>query len=622
MKKKQKKETSYGKRKDEDDEDYIVDDDEDAVLVKPKIVSSNYKKKKEQIVQAKPVSYNNKKQPASSKAEPVDDDDDDKIPPELAQAEPLYDTDDDTDDEATITEDESTKKKNAKSIIKSQPIEKKKTPKKKVSKKVAAASKKPVKATVPSPVAKKNLQKQVAVSVKAVKRALKKNRFQTQATEAAQERSRLYACDIRRSILRHRVLSQKEQFADLPDLVERLNADFSDIPDIFDHHGNFLDFKGDPILDENGKPISLSEGMDEYLCGDPTEEEYKIAEDELKERHKKHFEELCFPNGVNAHQPKSKHHTQDRITETIKILRNIRANPDALTAEEKHDAYRVTKIYQLRKEARADNSGFDDVLFRKLGPAPKPPTSAQEKREAAFGYALRPGEEPLDIGSDFNPKEWQRVVPNHELFEHIWHIHRSCGHFKAGTTWAKVKEAGVYTVSEEDCRLFIETCPVCISGPVHLKTPVGAKKPITSSIFCDRFQADLIDFQNDPGVGLDGRIYKWLLVVKDHFTTLRVFRPLVSKDAVIVAKELSFMFGLLGYPLVFHTDNGGEFIAEIVLKVLRDLHPDMFTVQSAARAPHMLGSTEGSHRQTKSCLLSMVDEEKKGIQIPRKPGYR
>ena len=84
----------------------------------------------------------------------------------------------------------------------------------------------------------------------------------------------------------------------------------------------------------------------------------------------------------------------------------------------------------------------------------------------------------------------------------------------------------MYTVSEVDVTNYIQTCPVCLDGPFRLDKQVGAKNPIVSSFFRDRYQVDLVDVTNNVGLGANGVQYKWLLALKDHFTRLLYLRPL------------------------------------------------------------------------------------------------
>jgi hypothetical protein len=84
----------------------------------------------------------------------------------------------------------------------------------------------------------------------------------------------------------------------------------------------------------------------------------------------------------------------------------------------------------------------------------------------------------------------------------------------------------------------------------------GAKKPILSSEFRDRFQADLIDMRQLRKLDVYGKMQRWILTVVDHSTALVYLVALPNKTAEFVAAELDKYFGFVGYPEIFQT---GEF---------------------------------------------------------------
>ncbi len=53
---------------------------------------------------------------------------------------------------------------------------------------------------------------------------------------------------------------------------------------------------------------------------------------------------------------------------------------------------------------------------------------------------------------------------------------------------------------------------------------------------------------------------------------------LPRKRANGVAYKLQEIFGVLGFPRIFHTDNGKEFTAKVVLEFLRMMNPNILTV--------------------------------------------
>ncbi len=60
----------------------------------------------------------------------------------------------------------------------------------------------------------------------------------------------------------------------------------------------------------------------------------------------------------------------------------------------------------------------------------------------------------------------------------------------------------------------------------------------------------------------------WILTLKDHATCLVYLCALPRKRANLIAYKLQEIFGIIGYPMIFHTDDGKEFTAKVVLEFL------------------------------------------------------
>ncbi len=60
----------------------------------------------------------------------------------------------------------------------------------------------------------------------------------------------------------------------------------------------------------------------------------------------------------------------------------------------------------------------------------------------------------------------------------------------------------------------------------------------------------------------------WIMTLKVHATGFIYLCALPRKRANLVAYMLQEIFGVIGSPKIFHTDNGKEFTAKVVLKFL------------------------------------------------------
>ena len=157
---------------------------------------------------------------------------------------------------------------------------------------------------------------------------------------------------------------------------------------------------------------------------------------------------------------------------------------------------------------------------------------------------------------------------------------------------------------------FITLCPVCNSKPIrNKKMASGAVHPLKSHQFRMRFQADLIDFCNNPQTDMDGIVRRWVLVVKDHFTKLAWCRALHRKTAKLVKNELVKLMNEVGWPLIFHTDNGSEFCAKVITEIIKD-HPFICSVTGRTRVPSDQGSVERLNQEIKRLIDSIIKEHR------------
>jgi len=56
----------------------------------------------------------------------------------------------------------------------------------------------------------------------------------------------------------------------------------------------------------------------------------------------------------------------------------------------------------------------------------------------------------------------------------------------------------------------------------------------------------------------------WILTFKDHATALVYLCALPRKWANLMAYKLQEIFGIIGYPKIFHTDNGKDLVIAVL----------------------------------------------------------
>jgi hypothetical protein len=194
-----------------------------------------------------------------------------------------------------------------------------------------------------------------------------------------------------------------------------------------------------------------------------------------------------------------------------------------------------------------------------------------------------------------------------DLFDIIMEAHRKAGHMMVERTKQMAKKT-YYSVTEELVRTY--QCFVCMQKTPIVPAHKGAKKPIISSEFCDRFQADLIDMRTQRKPDIYGVMQRWILTVKDHSTGLIYLSSLPFKKARFVAFELEKYFGFVSYSHIFHTDNGKEFIATTVVRLLQDNNPHCFVVTGQPRTPRDQGSVENGNKLVKRVMQAILAERR------------
>jgi len=144
----------------------------------------------------------------------------------------------------------------------------------------------------------------------------------------------------------------------------------------------------------------------------------------------------------------------------------------------------------------------------------------------------------------------------------------------------------------------------------------GAIKPIFSQNFRDRFQVDLIDFRRLRKRDPFGVLMRWAMTLKDHFSGLTYICALPRKRANLVAYKLQEIFGVIGYPKIFHTDNGKEFTAKCVLQLLRHKNPNILSVTGRPRTPRDQGSVENLNKLVKRVVGMVLAERREAGENP------
>lgn len=128
-------------------------------------------------------------------------------------------------------------------------------------------------------------------------------------------------------------------------------------------------------------------------------------------------------------------------------------------------------------------------------------------------------------------------------------------------------------------------------------------KPMVFSTMNERCQVDLVDMQSNP----DGA-FKFIMVYQDHLTKFSILRPLRTKTAVEVAKEVLDIFCIFGAPSIMQSDNGREFVNSVIEELV-DMWKGLKIVHGKPRHSQSQGSVEKANQDVQNMLMSWMEQE-------------
>jgi hypothetical protein len=100
---------------------------------------------------------------------------------------------------------------------------------------------------------------------------------------------------------------------------------------------------------------------------------------------------------------------------------------------------------------------------------------------------------------------------------------------------------------------------------------------------------DLMDYRKMPHPNIYGQVQRWLMAVKNHSTGFTALFLFPRKKPMFVAFELERYFGLVGYPLIFHTNNINEFTTRLIIDMIANINPAILMVTGHPCTPRDQG---------------------------------
>lgn len=321
----------------------------------------------------------------------------------------------------------------------------------------------------------------------------------------------------------------------------------------------------------------------------------KSAESQHRERHRLIFNERAFgidnegntlPGRTNASTAKVL--TKKDYFDVISLLSNWKSHEEMkdMSAEE----LRAQQLFKKKHK----NKGYKCITRYTLDEQDELPDGTTVRR-------VRRIEKNRDQG--------RLVIPQLRVFDAIDEYHRSNGHLGQERTYTAVS-AKYYSVTQDLAKIYCETCRQCSEKQPVIAPQKGAKKPILSNAFRDRFQVDLVDMSKKQKRNIYGVMQRWIMTVKDHSTGITHVTSIPRKRPKFVAFELDRLFGFIGYPAIFHTDNGKEFTGKEIIQLLRQINPSIISVTGRPRTPRDQGSVESMNKLIKRVLGDIESEQR------------
>jgi len=164
-------------------------------------------------------------------------------------------------------------------------------------------------------------------------------------------------------------------------------------------------------------------------------------------------------------------------------------------------------------------------------------------------------------------------------------FHDQANHREYHKTYSAIAEKHV-GITQAEVKTYINNClPCSINTSIKEKTDM---KPVVSREPWTHLQIDLIDFHEFADVNDN---YRWLLTCVCTFSKYLVAVPMKNKEAATVAKHLvRDVFKIPGPPKILQSDNGKEFVADIIKNVCNILNVKI--MHGRPRHPQSQGQIE------------------------------
>lgn len=198
-----------------------------------------------------------------------------------------------------------------------------------------------------------------------------------------------------------------------------------------------------------------------------------------------------------------------------------------------------------------------------------------------------------------NSPVYRIVVKLSDIEAIIQSEHETGSHCGVSATYKRITQK--YCCLSRDLVLeYLKRCTIC--KDVRSIPKKASRKPLQPIISKGTFHhilIDLIDYSKSP-VERDGKKYMFIAHAIDHYSTFRVAEPLEHKAAKDVYDFVRRLFSIIGYPVIFQSDNGGEFKNGLLESYLAENHVEFR--HSKPYTPTTQGKIERANQSLKQAI--------------------
>jgi hypothetical protein len=252
-----------------------------------------------------------------------------------------------------------------------------------------------------------------------------------------------------------------------------------------------------------------------------------------------------------------------------------RLYPDPLRSATTLRRFRVRAVGQAPSKSGVEKENFDFLKFDESKVYP-------ERELKSFVKERFDKQCPEDLGT-------------REQLLKMYHLK---GHFGADILFKLVWHAGFFWPGlRQQCHALVSQCDHCFRYNLG-KVGYSPIKSIQAKYPFDHVAVDLLSLHKTSPRG-----HNYILIVVDICTRFVILRPLKDKSALSVARSFWEISSDFGVPKIIQSDNGTEFVNEVIEQLTKLMGVDHRTV--ACYNPRANGAAERHVQTVLSCLRKM-----------------